>query len=395
MNVALTPKSIGTDERPRAFPGSWEKLRLALPFGLTLGAWQAHGGDHVDYRYEYYAEENNRMTIATHSVYFEQQLIDSIIAKGELVYDGISGATPTGTLDASGNVITTHMEDTRYAGNLQLDIKLGRHTLTPGFAYSEESDYLSRGISLSDAIEFNDKNTILQLGVSHDFDEVQRNGNPFPSPRGKDSTEGIVGISQLLSPQTTFSAALTFGYESGYLSDPYRLADYVPVGFPFGIGVSEQRPDHRSKEILFASLTQHIDPIKASLEVSYRFYHDSYAISAHTVGLTWHQWLGKHVMVEPSVRLYEQSAASFYTTSFSGVGIPPDPPGPPGFHSSDYRLSHLFTVDAGGQVTVIITDWMRLVAGYHRYEMQGLDRVTSPAMYPKANVFTVGVSILW
>lgn len=396
MDMNLPLKNTRPKGRLSHTPDSLNRLRVFLPLGLAFGGWQAvHGEDHADYRYEYYAEENDRMTINTHSVYFEQQLIDSVIAKGEFVYDVISGATPTGTLDGSGNILTTHMEDKRYSGNIELDAKLGRHTLTPGFAWSEESDYLSRGISLSDAVEFNEKNTILQLGASHNFDEVQRNGNPFPSPKDKGSTEGIVGLSQLLTPRTTFSAAVTFGNDSGYLSDPYRLAQYVPVGFPFGIGVSERRPSHRNKEIFYTSLTQHIDPLNASVEISYRFYHDSYDISAHTLGLAWHQWFGKHVIVEPAFRFYEQSAASFYSTSFSGAGIPPDPPGPPGFHSSDYRLSSMFTLDYGLQATAVITDWLRVVAGYHRYEMRGLDGVTQSAMYPKANVFTVGISILW
>jgi len=35
------------------------------------------------------------------------------------------------------------------------------------------------------------------------------------------------------------------------------------------------------------------------------------------------------------------------------------------------------------------------VAGYHRYEMHGLDSKTQSAMYPKANVYTVGISFLW
>ncbi|MEI7534563.1 MAG: DUF3570 domain-containing protein, partial [Verrucomicrobiae bacterium] len=71
--------------------------RFSLPLGLTLSLPQLlRAEDQVDYRYEYYKEDNNRMTIQTHSVYFEQKATDAITAKGELVYDGISGATPTG-----------------------------------------------------------------------------------------------------------------------------------------------------------------------------------------------------------------------------------------------------------------------------------------------------------
>ena len=153
----------------------------------------------------------------------------------------------------------------------------------------------------------------------------------------------------------------------------------------------ERRPSHRNKEILYTSLTQYFETVDASLEGSYRFYNDSYGVLAHTVGLTWHQRLGKHLIVEPLFRVYEQSAASFYSPTFTG----PFTTDPAGFHSSDYRLSNFYSLDYGLQITGVINDHLHIVAGYHRYEMNGLDGKTSAAMYPKANVFTIGISILW
>jgi hypothetical protein len=383
----LNRKSGSTIQKSSSHPWRWQ---LGLAFLAQLfGGSRASAENQLDYRFEYYNEDNDRMTIDTHSVYFEQKLSDAVTAKGELVYDSISGATPTGTVLPSGKIVLTKLEDTRRAGNLELDWKLGRQTITPGFAYSKESDYSSGGISLGDAIEFNEKNTILQLGGSHNFDSVREANKTIW--KDKASTEGIIGVSQLLSPKTIFNAAFTLGNDSGYLSDPYRLAGYVPTGFPFSIGVPERRPSHRNKEIVYTSLTQYFDPVNASLEGSYRFYHDSYGVFSHTVGLTWHQWLGKHLIVEPMFRFSEQSAADFYQTTFTG----PFSANPDGFHSSDYRLSELYTVDYGLQATAVINDHFRIIAGYHRYEMNGLDGKTSADMYPKANVFTVGFSLLW
>ena len=153
---------------------SWQivrQWRRFLPLGMTFSlARLLRAEDHADTRYEYYDETGKRMKIETFSVYFEEKLIDSITAKGELVYDGISGATPNGLLNKNHAVIQPIENDLRRAANLELDCKLGNHTITPGFAWSQEHDYLSYGVSLNDAIEFNDKNTILQLGVSHNFD---------------------------------------------------------------------------------------------------------------------------------------------------------------------------------------------------------------------------------
>ena len=383
--------------------------RCAWPLGLTLSLPRfLHAEDQVDYRYEYYNEDNNRMSINTHSVYFEQKLTDAIITKGELVYDGISGATPTGMRDSTtGQPKYTHLQDNRRSISLEFDGKLGSHTLTPGFAYSEESDYTSYGLSLNDAIEFNEKNTTLLYGVSHNFDSVrveQQNNNIGKTQilwNDKSSTEGFIGVNQLLSPKTTFSADFTFGNDSGYLSDPYRLVGIIPLNQPpinFIQGYPEKRPSHRNKEVLFTSLTHHFDSLNASLEGSYRFYYDSFNVIANTAGLTWHQWLGQHFIVEPFLRFSEESAASFY-----GYGTKGDvyytkygTYAPVNYASSDYRLSHFYSTDMGLQATAVINDHFHIVAGYHRYEMHGLDGGATPsAMYPKANVFTAGVSILW
>ena len=200
----------------------------------------------------------------------------------------------------------------------------------------------------------------------------------------------------MLTPKDIFNVAFTFGNDSGYLSDPYRNTGFRV--FVPDWGLPERRPSHRNKEVLFTSITHHFDRLDASLEGSYRFYHDSYGVSAHTLGLTWHQKLGQHLIIEPLFRFYEQSAASFYQT-FIPASFPQYlsyyASGYPAYNSSDYRLSNLYSTDCGLQVTYVINDHIHLIAGYHRYEMNGLDHVTSPEMYPKANVFSVGLSILW
>ena len=366
---------------------------------LSLFAWlvpclpsgRAQAENQLGYRYEYYTEEDDRMTVETHSAYFEQQLSRSTTAKVGLVYDGISGATPTGTYrisPTSGLIRTVELEDIREAVNAELDQRLANHTITPGFAYSTESDYTSYGISLSDAIDFNQKNTTLQLGLAHNFDSVQRNGNPFPQAQDKDATGVILGLSQLLTPRTILSANFTYGYDSGYLNDPYRQAEFVYPGHPLGVVRYENRPGYRSKEVLLTSLTQFIEPLNGSIEVAYRFYHDSFDVYAHTASLTWHQWLGKHLMVEPAFRSYQQSSAYFYSPLFY------DNPANVTYYSADYRLSHFYSLDYGVQATIVLQDHLRVIAGYHRYQMTGLDD-TVAAMYPQANIYTVGVSIVW
>jgi hypothetical protein len=65
------------------------------------------------------------------------------------------------------------MHDERFAGNLDTAIRYGRHTTTPQVSYSYESDYESIGLALNHAIDFNQRNTTLLLGVARNFDRVK------------------------------------------------------------------------------------------------------------------------------------------------------------------------------------------------------------------------------
>ena len=56
----------------------------------------------------------------------------------------------------------------------------------------------------------------------------------------------MIGVNQLLDPNTLFTANLTIGISDGYLADPYKqvlLPDY------FGVTLPEQRPDSRFRQV--------------------------------------------------------------------------------------------------------------------------------------------------
>lgn len=373
----------------------WVQLGIATLLPCAL----ARAEDHVDYRYEYYKEEGDRIEVETHSAVFEKKLTDVVTVKGQVVYDAISGASPTGappTPIGNKQVPVNKLHDARRAGNLSFDVHLGRHTISAQGSYSKESDYISAGTSLTDAIEFNNKNTTLLLGVSHNFDRVLDSSSPR-NYRHKDATAFLIGVSQLLSPKTVLTADFTYGTENGYMSDPYKVIrfdgwlDYLPGNIVF----EENRPGHRDKEVLQTTLTHYFDPVNASAEFSYRFYHDSYGIFSHTASATWHQKIGKHLVLSPIFRFYEQSEADFYRTSVPGLFPGDGDPARPQYYSADYRLSQLISLTYGIQATIFIKEWLTLDLGYHRYEMYALDSATAASAYPNANIYTIGMRIFF
>lgn len=282
----------------------------------------------------------------------------------------------------------THMHDHRTAFSLSLPVTfLERHQITPSFAYSEESDYISYSGALNYSLSFNEKNTILTAGWAHNQDSVLDDLFIW-EPKMTDNA--IVGLQQLFGPKAYLVVNASLSYEHGYLADPYRgvMFESVLQYNPSDPALSpEVRPRHRNSQILYASWTQFITPADASYELSYRFFHDSFDIYANTVEFDWHQKIGEHVIISPMCRYYVQSAASFYYILVPDIG------GKPTFYSSDYRLSKFQSIAAGVTVTWQVLKHLSLDVSYMRYVMSGLDGATSQSAYPDANVFNAGLRI--
>lgn len=143
------------------------------------------------------------------------------------------------------------------------------------------------------------------------------------------------------------------------------------------------------------SLQHYFDRVNGAVEVTYRLHHDDFGVTASTVSLLWNQKLGKHVTVSPLFRYHTQTAARFYGTLFPGDPTDPSFPIPvPQYYSSDYRLSALESFTYGVQVSARVWKHLSLAASYKRFEMYGRDGNTSADQYPKANVFSGGLT-LW
>jgi hypothetical protein len=285
--------------------------------------------------------------------------------------------------------------DYRLGTDVAFGLTQGPHRLVPEFSFSNETDYRSYGFALNYTREFNDKNTTLSLGWAHAYDEVLANENTFLARSTVKNTDNVIlGVTQLLGPGTVFGANATLGYAHGYLNDPYRAVVFNESTIDPDNRVvlnGEQRPSHRFSQAVLLSLTQSVAPLDASVEGTYRFYHDSYGIVANTLGVAWFQKFGKALVLSPSARYYHQTAADFYGTQFPGDPIN-DPDLVPRFYSADYRLSKLQTFTLGLEATIKVREHFDLHLGYQRYWMHGLDHETDQSTYPKANIFTIGLS---
>jgi hypothetical protein len=409
-------------------------LALSLPF---IAVTRARAEDSVGVSHETYAEEHGRMQVQTETLRVQKTINPWLDLTVREVYDGISGATPTGAppirqlrlhdprtgsaippaaitgftrlIDgvsgasqgatpralAQNKVQVTESDDDREATDVAIGLTHGRDRLVPEFSYSNEHDYRSYGFALNYTREFNEKNTTLNLGWSHAYDEVLANRFTFLTHSTVKNTDDLlVGGTQLLSPGTILGANATFGYAHGDLTDPYRAVVFDEASLDANSRVvlsGEKRPSARNTQALLLSLTQSIPQLDASVEGTYRFYHDSYGIFANTVGVVWFQKIGKSLVLSPSARYYYQTAANFYGIQFRGDPVN-DPDRVPKFYSADYRLSELETFTLGIEANIKLREHFDFHFGYQRYWMRGLDNQTKQATYPQANIFTAGVT---
>ena len=388
-----------TTPPPRA---KWRHLQAGLIGWLALTAPRVLRADSgLSYKYEDYRESGGRIAVRTQSAFVEQDLGPDWHAKVSGVIDAIAGATPNGQPAPAGSdqVVLTQMHDHRKAWEADLARQLPRVNIALGFANSRESDYVSNGWSLNTLTDFNRKNTTLLAGVAGTDDDVKVG---YQSPWVKKRTSDvIVGVNQLLDPRTSVTFDLTWDHATGYLSDPYKLVqksvEVAPgVFLPFTYG--ENRPDQRDRWIAFASLNRAFPDLHAALEASYRFNHDTFGTSAHTIELRWLQHAGAHFILEPEFRFYDQSAADFYHYQLDATSIVPSfgPPltqGP--FYSSDYRLSALRATTYGLKVVWNPSAQWQLNVALEQYTMRGKDGVTPQSAFPRATVVTGGLKISW
>ena len=260
--------------------------------------------------------------------------------------ESMSGASPWFTTAGSdGNPIVnlsgaSGIRDKRNEVAFTGSYYLENGTIGANIGYSKEDDYRSRYIGLNGQRNFNQEMTTISVGFSYADDDI------FPTDalafnrvtrENKRSTSGIISVSQIINQTTTIQSSLSLTEQSGYLSDPYKLIDV--------------RPDEKT-QIAWSNAFRHffIGP-DAALHVNYRYYHDDFGVSSHTLDSAWYQNVNNTLQVVPYIRYYSQSSADFYsnTDDFTMPLVESQ--------SSDYRLSAFGAISGGINLIANFGDW--------------------------------------
>jgi hypothetical protein len=354
----------------------------------------------------YYGESDDRVKDVSLSAHATRDFGDERKLGLDLSVDSLTGASPSGAIASDGAQTFTSPSgrktyetpageiplddsflDTRFALNGSWSQPFGRlYTLNAGLGFSSEYDYQHIGANLGVTRDFNQRNTTLSAALAYASDTIKPVGGlPLPltqmgdavgdesspdnrgaSSDSKSVLDVLLGVTQVLGRHTVLRVNFSYSDSSGYLTDPYKILSVVdPVtgelvgrtpapgeSGPIGVYLFESRPDSRRKGGLYTELRH--DFSGKVLQVGYRYSTDDWDVDSHTLESRLRFPMGGSSYLEPHVRYYTQTAASFYRYSLANVSPLPE------FASADARLSDMSAVTAGlkfGHVTAGGNEW--------------------------------------
>ena len=299
---------------------------LALP-GIAAGASVI---DDVPVTYKHLSyEENDLMSVEADYFDFGIPIDGKNDLQVSLELETMSGASPVFMLPGPGDEViqvtsgaSITDERTALAVNYRHFFDNGMLSVAP--AGSSENDYDSISLTMEYQWDRNGKNTTYSVGVGYTDDRIGATGQDLNEEKVGNSW--FAGLTQVLSAQSLLQLNLSVAEESGYLSDPYKLA-LVETNF-----VADSRPPARRQSALLLRYISYEKNNQASLHLGYRYFADDWGIEAHTLETAWNQELPGNWLASYSLRYYTQGKADFYAPFYTASRAD-------GFYSSDYRLA--------------------------------------------------------
>lgn len=374
------PPGSACASSPGSLAASLLAAAMALPMGPAARAETPPERGVIAIKYLDYLDSQpgaDRIAVRAPSLLISAPVAGDWSVLGTYLSDSISGASP-----AYHSTALTRMRDKRTAGTVSVSRYFPNGLVTVGGSLSTENDYLSRGLFFQGALSTDDRNTTWNLGLAATRDLINPSNGIVEHER-KRIAELIVGITQVVTRRDIVQLTLGRSQGRGYFSDPYKALD--------------RRPRERNHTTLMARWNHHVEATDGVTRLSYRYYTDTYAIRAHTLGAEYVQPLGRGWTVMPLIRLYTQNSARFYVDVNPDSGpFPTNPPPDATHYSLDQRLSSFGALTLGLKVAwQIDADW-QVDVKFEQYRQRGqwaLSGGGSPGLEPfNARSIRVGIS---
>ncbi|TLY59389.1 MAG: DUF3570 domain-containing protein [Gammaproteobacteria bacterium] len=258
------------------------------------------------------------ITIQGPSVLVRKKVGDNLSLSANYYEDMISSASIDVKLSAS------PYHETRRQESVAADYLHGKSTYSAGFITSKEPDYKANTEYFAVSQDMFGDLTTLTLGYRRGWDRVYRD---IKTPQGFIENDPTFheradhrGYSVSLTQILTRNAILGFNYElltdQGYLANPYRKIRFLSPAQGAGFTLADQvYPTTRTSSSASLQLKYYL-PYRAALTGQYRFFHDTWGITARTAEVDYTHPVRKHLILDGSFRYYHQGPADFYSDLF-------------------------------------------------------------------------------
>ena len=288
---------------------------MAVSLGAVSQAQaQSLPDDHAEMQWHDYS--GGGVTETGPEVQVSQHFGNSVALRGDVLTDSITSASIDVLTQPSARCggPCRSFKERRSQGTLAADVLQDKSLVSGGITGSSEPDYKSR-TAFADVSESLPGNlTTISFGFSRSWDRVgQHQGSGGTTWLGDAERRAWrASITEILTQRLVAGLKLEVTGNDGYLANPYIKARYLLPGSTAVGWENAVVPGTRTGTAVAANMS-YAAPWRGDFDGSYRYYHDSWRVTAHTAALGYGQGLTPVLSLSGHVRYYRQSAAVFYS----------------------------------------------------------------------------------
>lgn len=282
------------------------RVVLGLVFFYSQGLAAANLPEsRADAMYHFYT--GDKVEVSGPALLVGKDILDSLAINGSYYVDNISSAS----VDV--RTYGSPYKDTRTQYGFGLDYLYKDSLMSLAGSKSGEKDYQAKTLDTGVAVEFFGGMSTVNLGYSRGFDTVGKRDTQLAADLDRNSYR--LGWTQILTSSLISNISYEAVTEEGYLNNPYRL---VKFGGQFTIEEENHYPRTRSSQaVAIRGILNFTETYSSSIRLDYRYFWDTWEISAHTVSATYNFYLSRQMLLDAHYKWYSQSKASFYNDNFA------------------------------------------------------------------------------
>jgi hypothetical protein len=213
-------------------------------------------------------------------------------------------------------------KEERKQSSLSVDYLRGKTTYNLSYIDSKESDYAAQTVSFGISEDMFGDLTTISLGFTRAWDDVAKNvkvggklvRDDVFGERESDHRMYRIGVSQVLTKHLIVGLNFEAQTHEGELANPYRSIRQLNIAGTAVEAAPERYPNTRTTNA-FSINGRYFLPYRAAIQGSYRFFTDTWGITASTYELGYiHPW--RNWTIEGTYRHHSQEKADFYSDLF-------------------------------------------------------------------------------